>query len=533
MGASFTANHVPILVRHSLLVAAIDGFDELVDADGYEDAWSALKEFIDEIGQGGIILLAARDTFVEEQELLQRINRADKSVSLQMGHIQPVRPQQAKEWLAKAPHWKPSDIESEITSDVLSEGNYTLRPFFLRIIGSAGGWANVAQSGLRTYLINSLIVRESRLMAQQLGGTTAELIAPSLVSLFQEIALEMATRETDSVEVDHLAFLTQYCFSDVLEDKAVRKLMHKAGSFSLLEPSWTKDRRKFPHSEIQSYFFGAGLIKSLVSRTIPVVLRRAALSGEHLEVFAEVFANDEANAKKAAAYLSSVLDTEITADQLTANGGAILILAFSLGLLERLDYITAFDAVFAGDAPKGEFVESSVSRLTVVGANLSKVIFKDVRVDTMVVDESTIFGSTVPAVQTLEIRFDSKIEVERDPEKISAFFKAHTAPERQNFADHQAVILLERIARRAIRYFYLREGGDDDEGAFLLKDPDWPLVRSVLEKHRRIEVKRDKPMHGRPKPLLRIVKPRDLLNYNDPNTIKILEEITSAEAIPS
>lgn len=530
MGASFGARHVPILVRHGLLVAAIDGFDELVDADGYEDAWLALKEFIDDVGGGGAIILAARDTFVEEQELLLRIERADGSVSLKMGHIQPVEPTEAKQWLAKACGWKVADLDSNLTADILREGSYALRPFFLRSLGDAGGWVNVVDAGPRTFLADSLIRRESKLIAQQLGGVTANAIAPALTNLFQEIALEMAARETDSIEIDHLAFLTQYCFESVLEEKAIRKLLHKAGSFALLEPTLTKDRRKFTHTELQYFFLGGALLKSLEARSIPMVLRRSVLGGEHLEVFAEVFANNEINAQKASDFLYTIVGSDISADSLAANGGAILILAFSLGLITRLDYISVVDAIFAGDAPQGEFAQSDVSRLDISDANVSRVTFSNVNVGTLVVSSSTTFGDSMPNLEALEIRSDDGATIEREPEKIRAFVSARTFTDKLlSYTNSAAIALLERVARRAIRYFYLRQHGDDDEGSFLLKDEHWPNVKAVLEKRGRIEVKKGRSMHGRPSPLLRVINPKGLLDYADNETQQILEDLLRLE----
>lgn len=527
IGASFTARHVPILVRHSLLVAAVDGFDELVDADGYEDAWLALKEFIDEIRGGGTVVLAARDTFVEEQELLTRIQRADQSITLSMGRVESIHKEAAKEWLSKAPHWKISDIESSVTDDILYEGSYALRPFFLRVLKDAKGWDDVLQSGPRTFLITNLVWREAVLIAQQLGGTTAEVIAPALILLFQEIALEMAARETDSIEIDHLAFLTNYCFDGVLDEISIRKLSHKAGSFSLLESSWANNKRRFPHSEIQHYFLGAALIKSLENRTIPMVLRRSTLSGQHLDVFAEVFSNDEIKAKKASEFLSTAVNSEISADGLLTNGGAILVLAFSLGLLDRLDFISAFDAVFAGDSPKGFFSNSNVSRLEILGSDISEVVFDSVDVGTLVVDDSTIFGLSRPNIEILEIRQGVKASLVRDKNHIDAFMAAHLKSNEGAYAASQLIGLLDRVVRRAIRYFYLRE--QDDDGAFLLKDNNWPKVRAVLEESNRIEVKKAKSMHGRPSPLLRITNPRKLLDYKDPETVEIFKKLLQLE----
>lgn len=41
--SQITFDQVPILARLGVLQVAIDGFDELVDPDGYKDAWSALR----------------------------------------------------------------------------------------------------------------------------------------------------------------------------------------------------------------------------------------------------------------------------------------------------------------------------------------------------------------------------------------------------------------------------------------------------------------------------------------------------------
>ena len=533
MGAAFGARQVSILVRYGLLVAAIDGFDELVDADGYEDAWLALKEFVDDVGGAGTIILAARDTFVEEQDLLRRIERADDSVSLQVGHIQPVSPVEATQWLAKACNWKPADIDANITADILHEGSYALRPFFLKSLGDAGGWMNVVDTGPRTFLADSLVWREAKLVAQQLGGVTANEIAPALTNLFQEIALEMAARETDSIEVDHLAFLTQYCFEGVLDEKSIRKLSHKAGSFALLEPTLTKGRRKFAHTELQYYFLGGALLRSLESRSIPMVLRRSAVGAEHLAVFAEIFANAEDRARKASEFLSSVVSSDISADSLATNGGAIVILAFSLGLIKRLDYLTVIDAIFAGDAPEGEFSESSISRLDISDSNISHIKFCNVNVSTLVASSATTFGKSIPNLEVLEIRSNDGAVIERDPEKIREYISTRTFSDRlSSYANSHSVTLLERVARRAVRYFYLRQHGDEDEGSFLLKDELWPNVKLVLDKHDRIEVKKGRPMHGRPSPLIRIINPKGLLDYLDQDTQIILDELLVLERNP-
>jgi hypothetical protein len=59
----------------------------------------------------------------------------------------------------------------------------------------------------------------------------------------------------------------------------------------------------------------------------------------------------------------------------------------------------------------------------------------------------------------------------------------------------------------------------------MLRDEQWPHVKNILTKHDRIEVKKGKPMHGRPAALMRVKRPIELLDYTLPETLKIIEDI--------
>ncbi|MEP9317916.1 hypothetical protein ABKS89_12320 [Pseudomonas sp. LABIM340] len=525
IGACFNGKHVPILVRHGLIIAAIDGFDELVDADGYEDSWRALQHFLNDVGNSGQIILAARDTFIDQQELLDRINKENgDSIQLELGHINLVSPESAIEYLSKSPHWKPDDINSEITRDILSEGSYALRPFFLNVLRDAGGWEKVKDEGFRSYLVNNLIQREAKIISAGLKGLDIQDVIPSLHHLFSEISLEMAMRENNLIDLEHLSFIMSYVFEGVTDDLSIRKLSHKSGSTSLLEITTEKDKRKFPHSEIQYYFFAHAILEGLAGRSTPSVLRRTILGNEQLEVFAEVFTSKEKQAKDATTYLYSELNKDLTADSLSNNGSALALLAFSLGLLNRLDYLSVNEATFAAGSPSGILNDFSASRIDACGADLTDVIFEKARITTLVIDEYTKFGKSHPQVDSLEIRgLNSRIE--RSPETISSELSTHSILTSENkYSENSAVRLLEKLARRSNRYCYIREEGDD-EGSFLLKDESWPTLKQILAKHDRIDIKVKKAMHGRPAPLFRIKNPMELLDQSMPETIKILDEI--------
>jgi hypothetical protein len=529
MGASFTGAHVPMLVRHGLLIAAIDGFDELVDADGYEDSWRALKDFIEEIGNSGKVILAARDTFLDEQELISRISTENKgAIDLKLAHIKLATIETAVKYLSNS-KWKPTDLGQEITADIFSSNSYALRPFFLSVLRDAGGWSSVNSEGFRSFLVNNLIERESKILSKTFGNLNSEDIAPNLNTLFEEVALEMATRENNLIEIDHLAFLTDYCFGELLDDNSRRKLTHKAGSISLLETSDIKDKRKFPHTEVQYYFLGNALVAQLAKKAIPSVLRRTILSAEHLEVFAEVFTRAEQTAKIAMDYLYATINGDSSNDGLASNGGAMVLLSFAMGLTDRIDYLVVNDATFAGGSPSGALQDVTISRLDICGSDVSNVTFEKVKIGTLVVNEFTMFGSSVPSVDALEIRGENP-RTEREPSEIEAFIRNHFADtDIGKLREHPAVYLLEKVARRSVRYCYLRDG-DDDEGSFMLRDDHWPQVKSVLLEHGRMEVKKGKPMHGRPAALMRIKRPIELLDFKSPETLAIVDQLTKESA---
>lgn len=529
LGARFSGGQVPILVKRGLLAIAIDGFDELVDADGYDDAWMALKAFMSDLDGSGKVLLAARDTFVDEQELLARIGENLDGLTLNKIHLRPSSADAAIEWLSKSPGWKAADLAAPITRDVLAEGSYTLRPFFLKELREAKGWKDVIESGPRTYLINRYLKRESDLIAQQLGGVKGGEILPRLRLLFEEIALQMGEREIDRIELEQLEFMTEFAFEGLLDSVAIRKLAHKAGSFALLEISGVSQSRSFPHSEVRSYFLGMGILRSLAGGTVPAVMRRGVLNAEHMQVFAEVM---DAEPELARSGVVGVLLAKLASgDQVgtfSSNAGSLALLAASLGMVNRLDYVDAIDATFAGGVPELLLAGSSVSRLDARDSDISRLQLSDSRIETLVVDDQTKLPPALDGVREVELHGSERAILLKGSE-IAEWLSDKSAQDGENEGS-SAILLMQRLARRVIRHHYLREKGGDDEATFMLQDPSWPIVKKVLEEHSRIEAISNKQMKGKNSLLFRILRPRDLLDESNVETMKIIRDITDAEA---
>ncbi len=62
-----TYHSVAVLAQLGVLVPVIDGFDELLGGSGYDDAFSSLAEFLEQLHGEGQILASARSTYYEEE----------------------------------------------------------------------------------------------------------------------------------------------------------------------------------------------------------------------------------------------------------------------------------------------------------------------------------------------------------------------------------------------------------------------------------------------------------------------------------
>lgn len=124
LDARFRTEQVPILVRLGALQIAVDGFDELVQPDGYGNAWGALKDLIRQIGRGGPLILAGRDTFFDQQDVQAQFQKMSGSVNLRMVRLQEADTYAAMEWLRRR-GWDANELSSPPVRSFF-ERRYTL-----------------------------------------------------------------------------------------------------------------------------------------------------------------------------------------------------------------------------------------------------------------------------------------------------------------------------------------------------------------------------------------------------------------------
>ncbi|HCR1337646.1 TPA: hypothetical protein ONA26_003214 [Pseudomonas aeruginosa] len=528
--ASFTFDQVPILVSRGLLDIAIDGFDELVDADGYHDAWHALQSFLSEIAGLGVCILAGRDTFFDQQGFSERLEASKGTIDLTQLHLLLAEPRQALSWLQEH-NWTEenlADIES-----ILKHNSYALRPYFLSVLAETPNWKEQDQSKtVRNFLVDRFLDRETNLIQKMLGGET-DRIRDALSRMFEDAAVDMAEREQGEVDIEYLSLLCELCFDGIYSSDEVRKLTHKAGSFGLLEPGASSRMRKFPHSEILNHFLARSILKDLLERKIGLALRRGVLGADFIEVFQDILTSYRG--KDLAVALSAFerkFTEDFASDRLHVNGSAILLatLVKSFEIEDRkLNNLHINECSLTGSLDKCTVSNTEIYRLDGRGADFSDIQFESTNITMLIADELTRFGKSIPAISTIHLTDGHQITTLHNPIEIDSWIKKHCdTDEEELYQDLTFFKFFEKICRRAIRQFYFRyEEHDPDPVSEFLIDEKWPSLAAILRQHGRLE-EVYKQVSGPPSQLYHVRDPQSLLSASDPAAQAVRNDVIAA-----
>lgn len=531
--ARYTFDQVPVLVRHNLLQVAIDGFDELVDPDGYKDAWFALRDFFGDVGFGRPIILAGRDTFFNEQAFKRRVKELSPKAEVTHINLHPVRPKTAKDWL-RGRGWSDKELNRPETTEVFRPGAYTLRPFFLSELATVRGWSSLEASGMspRAYLIERFIGREAKIIQKDLPAKKS-VVRGCLRKVFTEVAVEMADNETENVDISFLQLAVEFAFSEHVAKEDIAKLRHKAGSLALLEVDIREDRRRFPHTEISHHFLSHGLVNFIGDGVYPRVLRRGLFTIDFLIVFDEVFSSlDIGVAKSVVMALERHLDQEVSFDRAHENVGALLVATLSrnLGLKRKYSGFNLTEASVTG-SPFGTLSECVVIRFNMREADATGISFDRTEVATLIVDPTTRFGNSRPHTRHLQIYEPDGVRDVYEPDEITRWIAQHTVETVENAEEQEddaiAVKLLEKVCRRMLRHFYIKDDTSDPDGVLLSGDT-WAQIEEILNRENRIRRTR-KDASGRGAWFVHVIGAAEMLErpYKNSDIERIWREVAA------
>ncbi|WP_158619290.1 NACHT domain-containing NTPase [Corallococcus sp. AB011P] len=535
---------VPILVKHGLLTLVIDGFDELVNQDGYDDAWYSLTELLDSIAGGGVLILSSRDTFFSDQEFILRAQRQDAlwqgRIDFSFVHLQPwLRPQVREFFRLQGVPEEKAEVALDFFSD--TRASALVRPFFAhRLAAEIRNSQNVEPDRLLFLITEGFLTREAELLLKD-HPSGREVLR----RFFQELALEMRQQEREVLDLD----VIQFFLDAVLEEAGIpheqrKQLVHRAGAVAFLDiPEGNRQRRGFPHQIIRDFFFSEYLLSALTTdwRRLEAALQLGVLGLDLADIIAEIAGSLRTPVERARIQaLFSLAKSLPPADPAALNAASLgfaLLRTRTTGDASRIlaDGLYLGNVSLVGaEVPLLELSGCSVGFLDLSDSNATNIQTKNTTVMRLRVSASTILGTewhSIPsAVEYFDGDYGKGLSTNRQPDEIQSILSSLGADQIETKSKRHASAgeaLLDALARRWVRRFYLWPDDLDDEPAF--SDPLWPRLRSILEKHDRL-VAKFQPTSGPRRELLHLKDPNSLLRrrHPDPAQQLVIDEIWTA-----
>lgn len=480
--SAITFDQVPILARLGVIQVAIDGFDELVDPDGYKDAWSALREFLRDVGTGGPIILSGRDTFFDQQNFEKLLANRISSLLITQARLTTVTPDAARIFLGSS-GWTPAALSAAQADGWFRRGSYQLRPFFLSQIAGENGWddLNIAYGSPQSFLTNRMIRREAEILLRTVK-VSIESAEAGLWDFFGIISEDMATQQAETVDEDFIAFACEIAFSSHVDSDDLQKLVHKASSFALLEAASGSGLRKLPHSEFQNQFLAHSIVGlALKSTTSSTFIRQAAISTGVGEAFSDFIVQlNKEDASIVHENLTAMMSQEKYSEKLSSNIASLLMASLRRADLNELNLngLNVSEVRIIGVARKALLKNISFGHLDVSDADCSEIEFDSCSAHILSIDQASMLPLKMPSVLQLNINVDSSIDTYRVPIEILNQLKKVSVDKQKNHGS-PFVDYFDRLCRAFIRQNQIRDH-EEDASYNLVRDTRWPDVRQMV-----------------------------------------------------
>ena len=539
-----TYHSVAVLARLGILVPVIDGFDELLGISGYDDAFSSLAGFLEQLEGRGQLLASARSVYYEE-EFVSRADGTSAEGAPPWTHV-PVRVLEwsdedregyVSEWAARR-KLSAAELESlrlKVANTFENENRaLALKPlFFTRVVELLHGDPSFSGGDdLLRALVSHYLARERRekLLDQEGNYLLTESQLDRLMSELAEEMWNLETRELDSRSVRDVA--EYFVENEPLSDIAKRVIVERMPTLAFLSQNnaaTTSRGISFEHEMFFFYFLAAAIVSHVRSAKadMRLILSRSALS----EDIADRVANGAtvSGARNPLEGLRILLDRLSKAGvmewrrttQVRENAGLVI-----MALLRRycgeqkksrtVDGCTVQSVIFPGsDLRNVTFRQCKLVDVTMRRTDLSTTRFIDCDAENVMLFEPCISiehtrlelkGIVTEQVTGIRVLRGSTADVSYDPYVIGqALRDCGVVMPKGGFNTARRVSqeyreLLERLIRAYRRSNPVCVGDDNLRNIF--RNRRWAKLQQVLVKHDIVRVE-PRRTGGRPKDFLR------------------------------
>lgn len=490
--SNLTIGQLMSLIRHGLIILAIDGFDELSDPNGFETAWSGLNNLISDSRGAATFLLAGRETFVSI-ELMQRQLTSFNSVSDRLSALTlgDPDPESAKRWLLAQPGWDRALLDRDFVEPIFEDGSYALRPFFLDVIArepTALASDEPPASDLLSYLVQVMLRREAEKFVEVFdppnGAESTQDYETYVGRFLEEVARDLAENQSEAIAEDALDLLATIAADGILPSDQVAAVVQRARTVVFLANDLHAGHVRFAHEQLLHHFLAREALRSVGDGETPRYVRRNLFGRNALEVFAHVARGRHEEAKR---FLSSARTGILQQSRdRTSTNLAVLGVAAACGTAVEdaglhIKNVGINELYFPFAAPSGiSFRDTAISILHAVSADLRNIVFESgVHISTLEVDRLTQLPSQTPKPQMLVHAAGTTT----DPDEIENILnpEAQLSKSDLNWSG-DLLEILGRIER--YRTFWLRTNLDDTDhqGRRIITHPLWPDVFEALRK---------------------------------------------------
>ena len=498
---NLTFDQLPVLVRHGLVVLAIDGFDELADPNGYELAWSQVGELVEQVRGHGTLILAGRETFIGQERIRKSIKSLRSTDNVQALTLRAPAPEAARNWLeAERKH------ELEFPEELFEFGSFALRPFFLVQLADLppGSEFGAPRRGLLfTSLVDTMIQRE----AAKFGAVMTPNQGYGYVQRFlREVARYMADDQTDAIDELALSWVAEVAAPEELDNHTLRTLRERAAFIAFLEEDDTPQFRRFSHSNLLNHFLGMEIIDAIARKDVPKCVRRNVLGADFLAIFCDLALDMSLQGSERIREFydsaSELVQNYPWSDRGVHNIGSMLITLLSSMEYEgslMLRNIHADEALIRGTTSTATIHGSGIGQLDIQGANVESLEFINSHITTLTVDEMTHVSPSIPMPSQIQYNrlHSDRSRVISSREDIDGWLRAHgrvvaagdtvgegagTIP--KELLNHPMRRLLRRACRS--RSFWTPAGSTNYVKEFT-RDSWWPDLLSLMQGHNLIK----------------------------------------------
>lgn len=494
--SNLTVSQLMPLMRHGLIILAIDGFDELSDPNGFQTAWSGLNSLLEGARGQATFLLAGRETFVSTDTMQRQMtaidpNRGDRLATLSLGDPDP---DQAREWILEKDGWTHELLRKDFVEPLFALGSYALRPFFLDVIAKEPDalTSDVPPApDLLSYLVDVMTQREADKFVNALdppdGGGAAGIYGDYVERFLEEVARDLAENQSEAIAEDALDLIATVAADGLLPNDQVRAVVQRARTVVFLSNDLQVGHVRFAHEQLLQHFLAREALRSVGAGETPRYMRRNVFGREALDVFAQVARGRVDETER---FLDAVRDglgrpsRDRTHTNLAVLGIAAMCATAPEDAKLRVQDVGIGELHFPFTAPAGiVFRGTPISILHAASADIRNVTFEDgVYIATLEIDRRSRLAKGIPLPQTLVHPGGTT----GDRREIAAIL----APAGSSGGEvglawpKDLAELLGRIDR--YRSFWLRTAGDagqawDRPGLRIISDPQWPRVYKALK----------------------------------------------------